>query len=759
MVSDHKEKTIEKECRMKAHRSLFLLAFAALALNFFVQPLESNALQRGMKVVPVPVKDKEGNQVALYKESHALVVGISDYSGGWPRLPGVKEDIKAVKAALEAKGFNVLVVEEPDAIELEEAFEDFVLKYGLDPENRLLFYFAGHGYTHKPSYAANDPEEWMGYIVGRDAPDPKKNLAEFLKRAMSMQSIEVLALKVEAKHALFMFDSCFSGAIFALSRAIPKDIQARTAKPVRQFISAGSADQEVPDVSIFRRQFVSALEGEADFNEDGYVTGTELGLFLEESVSNLSRRTQTPQYGRIRHRRLNKGDFVFPLKIASLSAEVAGAQGSDPTASINGSGRQRSPVAEEETELDRLLRKAKERKGAIEKERREMNIHFSKLKELNSIEENYVSNLDKAKAWKEFIDKYPENNPYLGEAKTRLNKLQGRMVSKEMEEKYAELMDAEKHLSSASEKRRIWEQFMFQYPDDNPRMREAQAKVKRWKNTETKEQMKTEFAQLQAMEKSDATTQQKLDAWRQFVEKYPHNESMTSIAREKLKSLEDENRDGVLARLEPPKAPPTDGGSVNAANQGAAPEDMALIQAGEYLAGEPGSLDKVVLNEFYIDVHEVTQRDYQKIMGANPSKFAGGDLPVERVNWNEARKYCKRVGKRLPTAAEWEKAAKAGTATKYYWGDTFKPDQANCDGCGGRAAKRPSPVGSFPPNPWGLYDMAGNVWEWVEDSAGGDTRVLRGGSWVDSKSFVAPTGAYTLQADNRSYDIGFRCVK
>jgi hypothetical protein len=126
-----------------------------------------------------------------------------------------------------------------------------------------------------------------------------------------MQRIEELALKIESKHVLFVFDSCFSGSIFSMVRAIPGDIKERTAKPVRQFITSGSADETVPDVSVFRRQFVSAIDGEADRNRDGYVTGSELGMFLEETVINLSRRTQTPQYGKLRHRRLNKGDFVF----------------------------------------------------------------------------------------------------------------------------------------------------------------------------------------------------------------------------------------------------------------------------------------------------------------------------------------------------------------------------------------------------------------------------------------------------------------
>jgi len=110
-----------------------------------------------------------------------------------------------------------------------------------------------------------------------------------------------------------LFDSCFSGSIFALGRAIPENISYKTSKPVRQFITAGSADEQVPDESVFRSQFVAALQGEGDADQDGYLTGVELGEFLQSKVVNYSNGTQHPQYGKIRNPHLDKGDFVFLL--------------------------------------------------------------------------------------------------------------------------------------------------------------------------------------------------------------------------------------------------------------------------------------------------------------------------------------------------------------------------------------------------------------------------------------------------------------
>jgi uncharacterized caspase-like protein len=192
----------------------------------------------------------------------------------------------------------------------------FISKYGQDQSNRLLFYYAGHGHTIK---GAQGPE--MGYMIPVDAPLPGKDRGKLRAAAISMLEVEIYAKQIDAKHALFVFDSCFSGSIFGLTRAIPAAISDKTTKPVRQFITAGAADQEVPDDSVFRRQFVAGLAGEADLNHDGYVTGSELSQYLEYTVINYTRGAQTPQYGKIRDPFLDKGDFVFFLP---KSAQQAG---------------------------------------------------------------------------------------------------------------------------------------------------------------------------------------------------------------------------------------------------------------------------------------------------------------------------------------------------------------------------------------------------------------------------------------------------
>ena len=170
---------------------------------------------------------------------------------------------------------------------------------------------------------------------------------------------------------------------------------------------------------------------------------------------------------------------------------------------------------------------------------------------------------------------------------------------------------------------------------------------------------------------------------------------------------------------------------------------MVLIPAGKFVYGEPRSQKTKVLKSYYMDANEVTQKDYEQVMGKNPSKFKGENLPVEKVTWQEAKEYCRLKGKRLPTSMEWEKAARAGTTSKYYWGNTLGKNKANCNDCGSQwDGLKTAPVRSFPPNALGLFDMAGNVWEWVDQTHNKKLKVLRGGSWMDDSSFIPSAAPY-----------------
>jgi uncharacterized caspase-like protein len=283
-------------------------------LFLLVSSLSAQAQERGL--VPVRARLAPEHEILLYQGSYAVVVGVSDYTD-WPDLPNAVGDAAEVAAALAALGFQVRVADNPDQQALEGLLKDLEFQQGME-QSRVLFYFAGHGETET---LANGEE--LGYIVPRDAPLKSADPREFVDKAISMARIEQCAKRMRVKHALFIFDSCFSGSIFTLQRAAPQNISEKCALPVRQFITAGGKSETVPDQSVFRASLLKALRGEGDVTGDGYLTGTELGMYLQEKVVDYSRGAQHPQAGKLRDPELDQGDFVFVLPSSSSVSSPA----------------------------------------------------------------------------------------------------------------------------------------------------------------------------------------------------------------------------------------------------------------------------------------------------------------------------------------------------------------------------------------------------------------------------------------------------
>jgi formylglycine-generating enzyme required for sulfatase activity len=208
--------------------------------------------------------------------------------------------------------------------------------------------------------------------------------------------------------------------------------------------------------------------------------------------------------------------------------------------------------------------------------------------------------------------------------------------------------------------------------------------------------------------------------------------------------------------------------------------NMAWIEKGCFVMGSPegeGDADehpqhRVCLGGYYIDRYEVTQEEYARVAKRNPSVFSKcPSCPVEYVSWSEAREYCERTGKRLPTEAEWEYAARAGSDARYYWGNRM--DTAYV-WYAGNSGHRTHPVGQKRPNDFGLYDMLGNVREWCSDKFSDNTYrtstvnnplsetgrfpVLRGGSWMDDANKVRSMARASENPKTKDSMIGFRCA-
>jgi formylglycine-generating enzyme required for sulfatase activity len=212
---------------------------------------------------------------------------------------------------------------------------------------------------------------------------------------------------------------------------------------------------------------------------------------------------------------------------------------------------------------------------------------------------------------------------------------------------------------------------------------------------------------------------------------------------------------------------------------------MVKIPTGSFLMGSPSNEEKSRANEkpqhkvdlksFYLGQTEVTQAQYQAIMGTNPSIFKGAELPVEMVSWQAATEFCKKLSQKtgkvysLPSENQWEYACRAGATTPFAFGDTITTDIANCNEnlhLRDRYGKQTVAVKTFPPNAFGLFDMHGNVWEWCESSNNEDVpsniklHILRGGSWVNDPNLCRSAFRFMpiISADAYDGDFGFRVV-
>lgn len=727
---------------------------------------------RGLQVVD----GESGKPLKLYQGgSYALVIGVSDYKKGWSDLPGVKKDIANVQIALKMQGFEVTVVENPTKAALDEALEKFRKQYGLDAENRLLFYYAGHGHTLKTMAGP------MGYIVPADAPNPNQDERGFLTTAIDMEQIEGYAKRLQTKHALFLFDSCFSGSLFSLSReAPPRHITEKTSQPVRQFITAGDADETVPDQSIFAQQFLAALEGEADANRDGYLTGTELGEFLKERVINYSGSSQHPQYGKIRNPNLDKGDFVFKVTI-TVTSSASGTQ---------------VEVSSQPSDLEQRL-------AALEKQR----MPGSSAPDPEAEMWNLVKDSTHVEDIRAFLRQHPQGR-YSSAAQLKIQQLERQVALPPPSTALPPVSSPRQEPSAPSQFSRA-------------QIREAQRLLKK--------------VGLDPGPADGAFGQKTADALRHYqsqrdlpVTGVPDSATMNALeldSQQPQRPVKTEVQ--VAIAVPPPKPPPPPAPSAAATLRNSIGMEFVKIPPGDFLMGSSDGapdqkpLRKVTISRpFYLGKYEVTQAQWMEVMGNNPSLFkeerkdgvnVGKEIgnffkrignkeehdtqersapqtatnvlerPVEQVSWVLIQDFILRLNQReghekyrLPTEAEWEYAARAGASGAY--------GESNDEGELVKAAwylpnaeKITHPVGLRRPNAWGLYDMQGNVWEWVQDwwspnyaSAGavdpkgpstGTLRVLRGCSWVNvaRQCYLSERGKNVPIAPHVTY--GFRLAR
>jgi formylglycine-generating enzyme required for sulfatase activity len=634
----------------------------------------------------IQIVTKEGKIVPLYEDSYALVIGVGKYTKGWQNLESIPKEIDEVETALKKHGFKVEKVSNPTYDQLKQAFDRFIDEYGFTPNNRLLFFFSGHGYSRRGGK--------KGYIVPSDAPNPVYDEHGFLQKSIEMEQVITWARRIEAKHALFLFDSCFSGLIFkSKDTPVPRHISYLTANDVRQFISAGSAREKLPAKSVFTPTFVRGINGEADLDKDGYVTGTELGVYLQEKVLKYNK-GQTPQYGKIRDPDLDEGDFVF------VSQKVF-----EPPAVL-------PPI-----DYSDLENEAKWSKWQTNFQ--------NEVNKLNEYDKNSGILADsKVRAWKNMLQAYFQNNPY--------------------SEKDEQLRNY------AKERIRYWENRVEDKSGDNTPP--SASNDKSGDNTPPSA----------SNDKSGDNTPPSASD-----DKLAEVKAIESRAKRVYKNdkgfWEAEYEDGIV---------------------------LVYIPPGEFTMGSSDESDDekpshpVYLDGYWMGKTEVTFEQYDKycddtsLKQLDPNGWGRKKRPVNNISWNDAEAYCKWLSKKigfrfkLPTEAQWEKAARGTDSRRYPWGNQ-EPDETLANFA--LKVGKTTQVGSYPQgaSPYGILNMAGNVWEWCNDWYGNDyykmspdknplgptgstCRVIRGGSWINYSRSLRCADRYYGKPSYRNSVLGFR---
>jgi formylglycine-generating enzyme required for sulfatase activity len=707
------------------------IAFAVLFVSFYFA-VDLPAKQRGL-VVKFGNTNGSSKEMQLYSGYYALVIGCGDYRNSWPKLPNPVKDAREVSRVLKELGFEVKLVVNPNGQQLRHVLNQLVAGPGRDPKKAIFVFFAGHGNTLTRFDGSK-----LGYIVPVDAPEPERDLTGFMNRSVSMREIEEICTLIRSRHVLMAFDSCFSGTLFRAHGKKPSPhIRDQVLEPVRAFITAGNENEQVPDISVFKTCLIQGLSGGyADRNKDGYVTGGELGFYLKEEVIEYSEGAQHPHYGKIRNPNLDKGDFVFQL--AASSAVTIEKPELPPAETILKKTEKPKP-APAETILKKTEKPMPSPAETISKKTEK-----PKPAPAETISKKTEKPMPSpVKIWKKA--EKPKPSP----AKTTL-------------EITSNVSGSRVFIDNAKTGRPVPLTIKGLRPGDHKIVVGAKGYEPYRKDVFLRPGRRLTLKVFLEVLASDRGTilvvgrprgaEISLDGY--FAGVLPVKLSgvssgshLVTVAKEgyqewsKTISLLAGKGEKVAVNLKPLSPVVSRPGSFSSNPLGMS---FVKISPGNFLMGGSigatevanryGGKEKwykrelpqrlVTINKsFYMQTTEVTQKQWVKVMGRNPSKFenCGSNCPVEQVFWEDVQKFIRKLNQmegtnkyRLPTEAEWEYACRAGSTTDYFFGN----EEGRLDDYAwysNNSRSGTSPVQEKKPNAWGLYDMHGNVGEWCED--------------------------------------------
>ena len=738
---------------------------------------------RGFGVV---VKDTTGNKITEYSGSHALLIGVSKYTK-WPQLLNIEKEIQYLEASLKRRGFKVKVVSDPDSKTLKSSFEEFINDHGFDEDNRLLFFFAGHGYSRK--------NNTRGYLVPVDAPDPRADEKGFLQAALTMNQVLTWSKNIESKHALFLFDSCFSGTIFK-SRDLPKTpphISNKISKPVRQFISAGSAGQTVPAKSVFTPSFVKGIQGEADYNKDGYVTGTELGMYLTNQVPKYAE-SQTPQYGKIRDMELDEGDFVFILgDKEKLNAKVI-VKNPEMQAKVTvlesmlreELKKENWPKVKELSEKVLNLKPTSElaKTSLIKALKMSVPTPVPPTKKPVDIKESIVQNIESAKfdqaveSLKYINDLWAEDIKVFG----KFHKVGTRILAAEAISTL-DILDFKNELNKVARLKRLWGDPKSQWYTPSHKVlsklrRDLFNKLLAVTPSESSLQLVNQVQNFSRL----FTEDQRADILKLIKKKY------SDLASKKVKKLGFAN---TASNWPVGEENLPENLTIKIGNS---EFEFVLIPQGKLLISEGKTEVEVIEDAFYISKWEVTNRQYFTFTDATGysapdqrDEFTEDQQPVTSISHLDASHFCRWFNNKifrgkstkvdLPSEMQYHAASIGISSRSYTWGEIYKNNAAfysdNSDGYPNKSIESVGGDSSF----YGIKNLSGNVSEWCKDSWSdsligkitsgtknyifqneGDLVLAKGGNFTSDKNELPVNFRQKFSRDSNWNMVGFRIV-
>jgi len=624
-----------------------------------------------------------------YGESYALIIGIDQYKN-WSRLDYPVHDCVGIHSTLTSffgfKKKNIVTLYNEDATKeaiINALMFRFSKKRGVNKEDRLIIFFAGHTKSKKLR-----KKRYRGYLIPYDSYPYAEESS-----CLSTKLIKSLTDKIPAKHILLVVDACLSVSGFTRSSTLKIEKFADYLKEAaslngRQVLVAGSKDDifntKGPlNFSMFTGNIIKGIQGSADLDRDGFVLISELSDFVKSRIG--KEENQTPHLGNIFGS--GGGDMVFVIPDQNEAARLKKTTKRFFKKEMN--ERRKATIQLVRSMVSKYLR-----------EKQSKNAEKAKKKQKNKIISRQKRNMSFVKqSIKKSLSKRKKKHKFKLDKKAHI-KLRKKLIAKEIVYLKKEAEEIEREISKLT-------------------------------------------AQLKVLEELSPSG-------------HKHVPIRTRTTR-------------------PDNA------------------EMVFIPAGKFKMGtDDGDYEEqpehtVMLSAFWIDRYEVTNKQYAKFCEETgyrkPAYAKDKDLnqdkqPVTGVSWDDSLAYANWAKKRLPTEAEWEKAARGPHGNQFPWGNKYKKGYANLYGSKD-GFKFPAPVGSFPKGAsyYGAMDMAGNVWEWVTDylydeyykkspsknppgPKAGTFRVFRGGSW-GNYYFVARgasrNGNFPYYRDQ--YIVGFRLVK